>query len=386
MSTAITVPRGLNGVEVTETSIGHVLGDIGVYHYRGRPAASLARDHDVSFEAACALVLDGVDAGEMARAAGTMTSALAAARADAALAVSSGALASTIAAITERINGAVGLNHLGAAVALFGAERGMRPMLDATEQQRRADAIAIIGALPVLVAALAGHDVSAMIDGAPPSRHAQAYLAALVEREPAAADVRALEEYLILTIDHGFNASTFTGRVVASTGADLAAVVSAAMAALSGPLHGGAPSRALDALDAIGSPERARQWVIDEIAAGRRVMGFGHAVYRTTDPRSTHLKQLARRIGGEQAAKAIAIETAITETLAELKPDNKLYANVEFYAGVVMAACGVPRALFTATFAVSRVVGWCAHALEQGREAKLIRPSARYVGPPLLDD
>ena len=384
MSSAITVPRGLNGVEVTETSIGHVLGDIGVYHYRGLPAVPLARDR--SFEAVCAIVLDGVEPTEMARAAATMTSALATARADAARAITAGPLAHTIGGIAERAGGAVNLNHLGAAISLYGAERGMRPMLDATEGERRADAIAVIGALPVLVAALAGHDVSAMVDGAATQSHTHAYLAALVEREPPPDAVRALEEYLILTVDHGFNASTFTGRVVASTGADLAAVVNAAMAALSGPLHGGAPSRALDALDAIGTPERARQWVTDEIAAGRRVMGFGHAVYRTTDPRSNHLKQLARRIGGEQAVNAIAIETAITDTLAELKPGNKLYANVEFYAGVVMAACGVPRELFTATFAVSRVVGWCAHALEQGREAKLIRPSARYVGPPLLDD
>jgi citrate synthase len=198
---------------------------------------------------------------------------------------------------------------------------------------------------------------------------------------PSPEHVRALEQYLILVIDHGFNASTFTGRVVASTGASIVDVACAAIGALAGPLHGGAPSRALDALDAIGTPERAAAWVRGEVAAGRRIMGFGHAVYRAPDPRSTLLREVAAELGGELVERAMAIETEILTTLVELKPDRPLPSNVEFYAGVIMESVGLPRSMFTPTFAVSRTIGWCAHAVEQAAEGKLIRPSARYVGP-----
>ena len=189
----------------------------------------------------------------------------------------------------------------------------------------------------------------------------------------------------MLTIDHGFNASTFTGRVVASTGADLADVVCAALGALAGPLHGGAPSRALDALDAIGTPDRAADWVRTEVAAGRRIMGFGHAVYRAPDPRSALLREVATGLGGELVERAIAIETEILTTLAEIKPGRPLPSNVEFYAGVIMETVGLPRSMFTPTFAVSRTVGWVCHALEQAAAGKLIRPAARYVGPDLTE-
>lgn len=198
---------------------------------------------------------------------------------------------------------------------------------------------------------------------------------------PDAAHARALEQYLMLTIDHGFNASTFTGRVVASTGADLADVVCAAIGALAGPLHGGAPSRALDALDAIGEPERAAGFVRAEMSAGRRIMGFGHAVYRAPDPRSGLLREVALSLGGELVERAVAIETEILAALAELKPDRPLPSNVEFYSGVIMETVGLPRSMFTSTFAVSRTVGWVTHAVEQAASAKLIRPAARYVGP-----
>src|SRR5690606_37000729 len=150
--------------------------------------------------------------------------------------------------------------------------------------------------------------------------HAAAYLHAVTGKVPSDEHARALEQYLVLTIDHGFNASTFTGRVVASTGADIADVVCAAIGALAGPLHGGAPSRALDALDAIGTPERAADWVRGEVAAGRRIMGFGHAVYRAPDPRSGLLREVATGLGGELVERAIAIETEILAALVQLKP------------------------------------------------------------------
>ncbi|MBP7595956.1 MAG: citrate synthase, partial [Candidatus Microthrix sp.] len=212
--------------------------------------------------------------------------------------------------------------------------------------------------------------------------HAASYLYETTGVVPTPVDARAVEQYLILTLDHGFNASTFTARVVASTGADVADAVSAALGALAGPLHGGAPSRALDALDQIGDPQRAADWVRGEVATGRRIMGFGHAVYRASDPRSGLLREVAERLGGPLVERAVAIEAEILVTLAELKPGRPLPSNVEFYAGVVMETAGLPRDMFTPTFAVSRTAGWCAHIVEQAAAGKLIRPSSRYIGPP----
>ncbi len=202
---------------------------------------------------------------------------------------------------------------------------------------------------------------------------------------PEPEHARAIEQYLMTTVDHGFNASTFTARVITSTGADLAAAVVGAIGALSGPLHGGAPSRALDMLDAIGTIENADPWLRDAVERGDRLMGFGHRVYKTDDPRSVLLRSVAERLGGDQVDFAKDVEQHAVDVLAELKPGRKLYTNVEFYAGVVMNSCGVPREMFTPTFASSRVIGWCAHILEQAADNRLIRPSAQYVGdaPPV---
>jgi citrate synthase len=194
--------------------------------------------------------------------------------------------------------------------------------------------------------------------------------------------VRAVEQYLILTIDHGFNASTFTARVIASTGADLAAAIVGAVGALSGPLHGGAPSRALAMLDDIGSPDRAEAWIRDAVMRGDRIMGFGHRVYKGDDPRSLFLRGVARGLGGDLVDFAEQVERTTVDVLADLKPGRELYTNVEFFAGVVMHTCGIPRDMFTPTFACSRTIGWAAHVMEQAANNRLIRPAARYVGPP----
>ncbi len=170
--------------------------------------------------------------------------------------------------------------------------------------------------------------------------------------------------------------------MVTSTGADLGAVVVAAIGALSGPLHGGAPSRALEMLEDIGSVDRAAAWVRAAVAGGDRIMGFGHAAYRTADPRSVALREVATGLGGATIELARAVEAEIERTLAELKPERPLQSNIEYFAGVLMDPCGLPRPLFTPTFAISRVVGWTAHALEQSESRTIIRPSARYVGAP----
>jgi citrate synthase len=212
--------------------------------------------------------------------------------------------------------------------------------------------------------------------------YAANYLYMLTGDVPDPDLARAIEQYQITTVDHGFNASTFTARVITSTGADLAASVVGAIGALSGPLHGGAPSRALDMLDAIGTPDRTDAWVRDAVQSGDRIRGFGHRVYKTDDPRSVLLRSVARRLGGPLADFAEQVEQTVIDVLAELKPGRDLYTNVEFYAGVVMDRCGLPRELFTPTFASSRVIGWCANLLEQAADNRIIRPSAKYVGPP----
>lgn len=255
-------------------------------------------------------------------------------------------------------------------------------MLDLPMPERRADALYASAITPVLLTSL--HRLMQGMEPIAPRDdldYAANYLYMLSGTEPDAKTARATERYLISTIDHGFNASTFTARVIASTGADLVACLVGAIGSLSGPLHGGAPSRALDTLDAIGTPDRIDTWVRDHVARGERIMGFGHAVYRTEDPRSRMLREIALSFGGELVDFAVQVERRVEELLAELKPGRELHTNVEFYAGVVMELCGLPRSMFTPTFASSRVIGWCANILEQSRDSKIIRPSARYVGP-----
>jgi citrate synthase len=282
--------------------------------------------------------------------------------------------------------GAGALDGLRSALSLLGATDGMRPVWDLEPPERRRDLLRLAAATPSLVAAL--WRLGRGLDPVPPDPslgHAANYLWMLQGARPDPAAARALEQYLVLTVDHGFNASTFTARVIASTGADAAAAVTGAVGALSGPLHGGAPSRALDTLDAIGTPDRAEAWVRAALERGERIMGFGHPVYVTDDPRSLHLREVATGLGGRRAELAVVVEQTITRILAELRPDRPLYANVEYYAGVVMEACGLDAAQFTPTFAVARVVGWCANIDEQAGSRKIIRPVARYVGaePPV---
>jgi citrate synthase len=269
---------------------------------------------------------------------------------------------------------------------LLAAARGLRPLWDVDAAQRKADAMLVCAVTPTILAAL--YRLRSGLEPLEPRTDlgAAAHWLYLVTGElPDSAKVRAIEHYLISTIDHGFNASTFTARVIASTGADVVAAVAGAIGAFSGPLHGGAPDRALASLDEIGTPDRIDEWVRAKVKSGDRIMGFGHAVYRTEDPRSLMLRDIAVEHGGDLVDFATTVERRIVEVLAELKPGRNLYANVEFYAGVVMSLCGLPREMFTPTFAVSRVIGWSANILEQAGTSKIIRPSARYVGeaPPV---
>ena len=191
---------------------------------------------------------------------------------------------------------------------------------------------------------------------------------------------KAIDTYWICTAEHGLNASTFTARTVASTGADCGAALSSAVGALSGPLHGGAPARVLPMLDAVAASGDAEKWVNDALARGERIMGFGHRVYRAEDPRSRLLKRTAKELGSPRVSVAEELEQVAHEAIARKHPDHS-WTNVEYWSAVVLDVANVPPRLAPAMFACSRTAGWSAHVLEQKRLGVLIRPSARYVGP-----
>ncbi|MER7575694.1 citrate synthase/methylcitrate synthase [Streptomyces sp. NPDC126514] len=371
----VEAPRGLAGVVVTDTAIGDVRGLEGFYHYRQYSAVELAQTR--GFEDVWHLLVHGeLPDAERAAAFAAETAALRRLPDE---------VRAVLPAIAEANAGAGGSGPLAGmrtALSLLGAVRGFRPVYDIGADERRRDVLAAAAAVPTLLTAL--HRLGEGLEPVEPREdlpYAANYLYMLTGSVPDPVRARAVEQYLISTIDHGFNASTFTARVIASTGADVAACLVGAVGALSGPLHGGAPSRALDTLDAIGTPERIDPWIRERVLAGDRIMGFGHAVYRTEDPRSRMLRETAQRFGGPRVDFAVEVERRVESILAELKPGRELHTNVEFYAGVVMELCGLPREMFTPTFAAARVVGWSANVLEQAEDPKIIRPAARYVGP-----
>ncbi|ODT83438.1 MAG: citrate synthase/methylcitrate synthase [Pelagibacterium sp. SCN 64-44] len=217
--------------------------------------------------------------------------------------------------------------------------------------------------------------------------HAEDMLAMLTGAPPSPAHAAALDTYLVTVSDHGLNASTFAARVVASTRAGYASAVLAALSALKGPLHGGAPGPVLDMLDAVGTPDKAAVWLGGEIARGERLMGFGHRIYRVRDPRADALKDALQRLGAaggldeDRLELAEAVEREALALLHRAKPDRKLDTNVEFFTALLLEALGFPRDAFTGVFAAGRVGGWIAHAHEQIAKGRLIRPQSRYIGP-----
>ncbi len=363
------VPPGLEGVVVAETALGDVRGEEGFFHYRQYSAVELAQRR--SLEDVWYLMCNGELPGPAE--ADRFASEVAVLRV---LPPGLRGLLPELVATSEP------LDLLRSAVSLLGAELGWRPNLDLGPDELRAEATRLCALVPTVLAAAWNLRRGAEVVEPREDLGASAnYLWMLTGTEPTPAQARAVEQYQILTVDHGFNASTFTARVIASTGADLAAAVCGAVGALSGPLHGGAPSRALAMLDDIGAPEHAEAWIRAAVGRGERIMGFGHRVYKTDDPRSIFLRDVARSLGGPLVDFADQVEQTVVEVLAELKPGRILYTNVEFYAGVVMHSCGIPPEMFTPTFATGRVIGWCAHFLEQVAHNRLIRPAARYIGP-----
>jgi citrate synthase len=209
------------------------------------------------------------------------------------------------------------------------------------------------------------------------------FLHQLTGERPDPAAARALDAYFIVAAEHGFNASTFTARVITSTRSDLASAVVGAIGALKGPLHGGAPSEVVSQLHEIGSPARAEAWIRDAIGRGERIMGFGHRVYRAYDPRAAALRGVAEQLAGAATwlETAVEVEDVALRVLAELKPNRVIKTNVEYYAAAVLQGIGLPPHLYPAIFALARHAGWTAHAIEQAGDNRLIRPDVRYVGP-----
>jgi len=209
--------------------------------------------------------------------------------------------------------------------------------------------------------------------------------------EPSAIAARALDTYWVTVIDHGMNASTFTARVIASTRSDMVSAITGAVGALKGPLHGGAPGPVLDMLTDIRTSENAEPWVRRELAAGRRIMGFGHRIYKVRDPRAEVLGQVADEMAGAvlQDRKlfdlARDVEKTVLRVLDEVKPGRNLKTNVEFYTALVLQSIGLQPSVFSAMFACGRCAGWCAHVLEQHAEDHLIRPQSEYIGPRDMD-
>jgi citrate synthase len=354
---------GLEDVVVAETRLSWVDGEGGRLVVRGHPIEALASR---SFEEMCGLLWDGAlpspARGEEIR------RGLGAGRAE---------------AFAE-------LARSGAALDAGDAMESLRAgvaALRAADEPFERTGCRLVGAIAVWLAAWHRRRLGLPLV-APDARrgHAADILRMLTGVRAPGAFVRGLDAYLVTVAEHGMNASTFTARVVASTRSDAVSAVVAALGSLKGPLHGGAPGPVLDMLDAIGSEENAAAWLGAELAAGHRIMGLGHRIYRVRDPRAlvleTALAALEESgVASRYLALARAVERAAVEALDAHRPERRLRANVEFYTAVLLDALGIPRALFTPVFAAARCAGWLAHIAEERAVDRLIRPRQRYVGP-----
>jgi citrate synthase len=272
---------------------------------------------------------------------------------------------------------------LQSALAMLAPEWGLGQLIDISDEQARDD-LARVSVMALSFVAQSARGVGRRPISQREVDKARSIPERFLIRWRGQADprhIKAIDAYWISAAEHGMNASTFAARVVASTGADVAAALSAAAGALSGPLHGGAPSRVLQMLDDIEREGDAERYVRRKLDAGERLMGFGHRVYRAEDPRARVLRRTARQIGARRLEVAEALEEAALAELQARKPDRVLATNVEFWSAVVLDFAEVPPELFTPMFSCARVAGWAAHILEQKREGRLIRPTARYLGP-----
>jgi citrate synthase len=363
MAAGTRISKGLDGVFVGRTEISWVGGETGDLVYRGFDVQEIVPG--VPYESVVHLLLHGdpppsdpsPEVVESLRSARTLPPAV-------------------LRSVDALPPGLPPLEALRSLISLLGdGSYGYPPRLE--------EGYRLIARTPVLLARYVrrsrGEAWVAPPDGL---SHAESYLWMLRGNAPDPAKVAALEGYLDLLADHGMNASTFALRIAISTQSDLVSAATGALGTLKGPIHGGAPSRVSEMLDAIATPERAEAWIRDRLARHEVLYGFGHRAYKTDDPRSVVLHRIARSVADPARLElAEAVEGAALAALRASHPGARLFTNVEYYSAVVLEAVGLPRELFTPTFAVARTAGWTAHAIEQAADNRLIRPDLEYAGP-----
>lgn len=357
------VHYGLKGITCVETSISHIDGEKGRLIYRGHHAKDIALNH--SFEEAAYLILFGkLPSTEELQ---VFKDKLAAER----------NLPEHIERLIQSLpNNMDDMSVLRTVVSALGENTY-------TFHPKTEEAIRLIAITPSIIAYrkrwTRGEQAIAPFSQ---YGHVENYYYMLTGEQPSEAKKKALETYMILAIEHGMNASTFSARVTLSTESDLVSAVTAALGTMKGPLHGGAPSAVTKMLEDIGEKENAEAYLTEKLEKGERLMGFGHRVYKTKDPRAEALRQKAEEVAGNDRDLDLAlhVEAAAIRLLEIYKPGRKLYTNVEFYAAAVMKAIDFEDELFTPTFSASRMVGWCAHVLEQAENNMIFRPSAKYTG------
>jgi citrate synthase len=365
-------PRGLDGVVAAQTRLSHVDGQNGVLIVGGYEIEELAGH--VGFEQAAHLLWRGrlPDRAELAK----LSADMAASRELPPLALE----------VLRAAKAAPPIDALRMVCATLSL--GLADPNTITPEADFAAAMRLTAALPTAVAAHAR--IGKGQEPIPPRKDlplAANFLYMVHGKEPDPATAQALDTYWVTVLDHGMNASTFTARVIASTRSDLVSAVTGALGALKGPLHGGAPGPVLDMLLEIRTADRAEAWLRNELAQGRRIMGFGHRVYKVRDPRAEVLSRVAERLGQAQLENrqlyelARHVEQTALRVLAEVKPGRNLRTNVEFYTALVLQALGLEPKQFVALFACGRTAGWCAHVIEQHAEDHLIRPQSEYIGP-----
>ncbi len=351
------VNSGLDGVVVADTAMSEVDGEAGRLIVRGQAIEDAAMR---GFEGVAALLWDGEAEGGGDPAA------------------------------VRRSLGLARLHAFDRVPRLLGAADGLTPvealrvgLAMLPDAETVPHHFLVCGALPVFLAALLRAPGQAPVAPDPALTTAQDLLRMVRGARAAPAFEAALDTYLATVADHGFNASTFTARVVASTRAGLVSSVLAALCALKGPLHGGAPGPVLDMLDEIGEASRAEAWFDDAFARGTTLMGFGHRIYKVRDPRADVLKAAVATLPATagRLSFAAAVERGAIAALRRHKPGRRLDTNVEYYTALLLEALEIPRPAFTALFAVGRAAGWCAHVFEQERGGRIIRPQSNYVGP-----
>ncbi|HXQ93076.1 MAG TPA: citrate/2-methylcitrate synthase [Nitrososphaerales archaeon] len=363
MSNLVTAPRGLEGVVVSQTKISKIDGQKGKLLYRGFDATELSSQ--LSFEEVSYLLWYGkIPTPEE-------------------LSIFQDTLVSQRSLNSKEIEFVQKSTLTASPLAFLRTAASHIGMLDEKEFGPEKAAIDLFAKFPTVVAYFERFRKGfEFVEPRSELSFAENYLWMLTGRKPHEEHILALNSYLILLADHGLNSSTFSAIVTISTLTDYYSAIVSAIGTLKGPLHGGAPSQVWEMLLDIGERSKSRKWLEDRLSAGGKIMGFGHRVYRTEDPRSKALKIIAKKIASPEIfALAEAVEEDARELLRKKHPDRTLETNVEFYSSLVLNAVGIPTDMFTTTFACSRIVGWTAHVLEQLSDNRLFRPESEYIGP-----